>query len=189
MPRWLPDLLIGVLIVAGIAIIVVGLIRGDGDQGGDGGHEGDAAQQGATQPSVSAEPFADRFRIGVPAGWRRSFAAGTFSFSPSGGGVELRVQLKAGERQLSELASAAARYLAARARRGRVEGPRRTRVGGVPALRLAASYPGGRTLAAVLSSGGYSYLIFATAERSAGPLLRRQLEAALASYRPQPAQP
>lgn len=208
LPGWAPTALIALLIAAGLAMIVAGLLRDDGE-------EPSTSTPAATQPAPAAEPatpppatpppaagaeageppspapelrrraFAGRFAIGVPAGWDSGgSAAEGFSFEPQGSSAAVHVFFEDGDRPLGELADLAAIYLAEGHAGASIGAPERVRFAGGPAARVLSRYEGGEEVAYVLSRGGFSYLVLRRVDRGASPAIGAEADAASASFRP-----
>lgn len=127
---------------------------------------------------------ANRFAIGVPAGWTGATSGGAVVFSEPGRSAELRVFLEAREIGLAELTRKARDYLEDRRPGAEIRGPGRLRVADRPATVLLASYEGGDDRVVLVRSGGYAYLLIGTIEGEASRGVENDALAALGSFRP-----
>lgn len=127
---------------------------------------------------------ADRFAIGVPAGWTGGTAGGAVVFSEPGRSAELKVFLEAGRTGLAELSRKARAYLADMRPGADILGPERVRVADRPAAALRATYDGGDDRVVLVRSGGYAFLLLGTIEGRASRGVENDALAALGSFRP-----
>ena len=197
----MPRTLIGVLIAAGLALIVIGLIR-SGDDGGESTAPVTSEPQTVPAPVAEPEPepetpapvqedevaldtqaFEGRFEIGVPAGWERGREDGGVTIEADGGDTQIKVFFEEGERSNGELARAAAGFLADEYRGAQVGAPRGIRLGGYRASRVRATYRGGEAVAVVLSADGFAFLIVEEVERGASAQTEQEADAAVESFR------
>lgn len=207
LPGWLPIAVIGFLILGGIVLIGIGFLTDAGEQetvtpepaqeaerpseqgtnepNQDEGQQAEQPQQPATPPAagIDRRTFADRFELGVPAGWDSSQGEGVTLTAP---GRKAAVQAFFGSRRgsVDQLADQAAALLRQRHDGARVGRPRPTRIGGLPALRVNAVFRGGEASAIVLNDGGFSYLLTVRIDRGASQQISGQAEAVVQSFRP-----
>jgi hypothetical protein len=189
--------LTALLVLAGAALILIGVLDDGGGTTADrpagadearpspgdraGGAGADA--QGNPPPAVERRGVPGLFSVAVPRGWDRTTREGAVVFDAPGGRAELRAFLESGERPLPELARGAAAFLAGEHPGARLTGPGSVRMGGAPARRLVARYDGGREVAAVVATGGYSYLLLSRVDSTAPAKLSRAAARALRSFR------
>jgi hypothetical protein len=124
----------------------------------------------------------NRFRIGVPGGWSGGMSGGAVVFRPASDEAEVRVFLESGAQPNRRLSREAKEFLEDAHPGAKSSDPERLRLGGDKAIRQDVYYAGGAEWATVLSASGYSYLILCRVDRGAPGQLRRQAEAALASF-------
>ncbi len=201
MTGWLPVLLIGGLIVAGLVLIAAGVVR----TGGDSDPEAPPTPTEATAPAEPApapppeeaapaptptpevtlrrRDFEDRFAIGVPAGWEAGPSSGTISIVSPGGHAAIRVFSEPGEAPTVELARGAQEFLAGAHNGADVGRPKPLRLGRERGLRVTATYNGGEEIAVVLSGNGYAFLVLRRVDDAATPAATAEADAALASFR------
>jgi hypothetical protein len=205
---WVARAAIAALVIAGAALIAIGVLAQD-DEGGTPAEPEqppaqaepaarqapDAARNAAAAARRAArlrekirlqgEVFSDRFSIGVPSSWSSGGLenGGTGLFS-SDGHAAVRVYYEVGGADVEELARGAARFLGNEHPGAQVQPAVRKRVGSLRGLSLTAEYPGGSERAVVLSSDGVSYLLLEQVEAEATPFRRLQANAALQSFRP-----
>jgi len=145
-----------VLIVAGIALLAVGLVRSSSQEGGGGPPEEPAATLPSvptqTQPPEPSEPPSgasvalrlDRrvieglFAIGVPRGWRAGREGSGLEIESAGSVARVEVLIERGERGLLVLARGAAAILSDETGGARVKRAGRVMVGGARGLRLTS---------------------------------------------------
>ena len=148
--------------------------------GGEQKDSGDRAE--GPEAELDRVTVLNRFQIGVPSGWTGGMSGGAVVFRPAGDEVEVRVFLESGDQPTRRLSREARQFLAGEHPGAKITDTERLRVGGDRAMRVGVRYPGGEEWATVLSESGYSYLILSRADgRAPGPL-KRQAEAALASF-------
>jgi hypothetical protein len=120
----------------------------------------------AGSPSPSGLPFRTR----VPRGWTDAVRDTAVYFAPAGASPPVKVSVYF-ERNPSlppaQMASAAAGLLRQRHPGASPRRPRRARMGGRPAMSVAAPHRGGREVALVAAAGGYRYLVIETIARKA----------------------
>lgn len=206
--RWLPAALVS-LVVAGLAIIAIGLL-GPGDDGGGSTTTAEAPppQEAPEEPAVvppdvsqvAPEPaagpdakeirlerrsFGGAFTLGLPAGWGADGAPEEgFTFAPRSGDAEVTAFFEQGTRDAGELAELASDFLAQRHEGARVGAPRRVRFGGAEAEKVRAGYPGGTETAIVLTDAGFSFLVLERVDRGTPPRVRAEARAVAGSFRP-----
>jgi hypothetical protein len=127
----------------------------------------------------------NEFAIGKPREWGEGSAADTalVLFEP-GGDAQLRVYFEAGERELSELAGQARRFLAAEHRGSRIGRAIDVTVGGSGGIALVAAYRGGWERALLLVANGYTYLVLGEVDGAASGATRLDTLASLGSFQP-----
>jgi hypothetical protein len=96
--------------------------------------------------------------------------------------AELRVFLEPGDEGTRKLSREAKDFLVREHPGAKISDSERLRLGGDPARRLVARWPGGEETAAVLSVAGYSYLLVARLAEDAGATEKREAAAALSSF-------
>lgn len=206
--RWLPAALVSLLVVAGLAMVAIGLLGSGDDDGSTMRAEAPPAQEAAEEPAVvppdvsqpapeaAAGPdakdirlerrsFGGAFTLGLPAGWGADGSPEEgFSFAPRSGDAEVTVFFEQGTRDAAELAELASDFLAQRHEGARVGAPRRVRFGGGEAEKVRAGYAGGTETAIVLTDAGFSFLVLERVDRGAPPRVRAQAHAVAGSFRP-----
>ncbi len=149
-----------------------------------GGRAAGSDRGGASAGGLDRVVVFGRFSIGVPDGWSRGLSSGAIVLRPpTGEQAELRVFLEPGDGGPRRLAREAAGFLKAEHRGAKLSRARPVEIGGDPAVLIAASYKGGRELAALLSEAGYEYLLLRRVDEGAGRRVRTQAAAALKSFR------
>jgi hypothetical protein len=156
-----------------------------------------AAQQSAvaqpTSPPPKRQPraprlhpttFADRVSIGVPGGWRSEQRGSETVLTGPGGSPEIDTYFAEESHSLADLGSSAVDFLKDRHPGGHVNVPHRTRIAGIQALQVAATFGPGSETAVVLTSGAFAYLLVKRIEGGDEPFRVRQAAAALESFRP-----
>ena len=202
--RLIPMVLIGGLIIAGLVLIAVGVLRtGDESQSRlpttpqEANAPADAAPAPAAPPPEQAAPapepapqvelsrrgFAGRFAIGVPAGWEAVPSSDTIAIASPGGEAEIRVFSEPGEAPTVELARSARDFLADARAGAEVGKPKPLRLGQKRALSITATYEGGEEIAAVLSGGGYAFVVLRRVDSDASAAVTAEADRALASFR------
>jgi hypothetical protein len=191
----LPVIVIGILIAAGLVLIAIGVLRSgdDSDQGGPTAitppeasapaESAPPAGQQAPGVSLSRRDFENRFAIGVPAGWRASRGFSAIVIASPDGAAGIRVFLEPGGEPVGRLAAGAAGFLADDHSGAQIGDPQPLRLGPQRALTVTATYDDGEEVAAVLSWGGYRYLILRRVDGDASPEVSAQADAALRSFR------
>jgi hypothetical protein len=139
---------------------------------------------GSAEVPLQRRTFAQRFAIGVPRGWENGVEAGGITLSAPGATAEIVAFFEQGQTPAPQLARAARRFLAQRHPGAQMSGPTPVRLGRYRGLRIEATYQGGREAAVVVSAKGFSHLVLSRIDRGASADIARQVEAALASYRP-----
>jgi hypothetical protein len=204
--EWLPIVLIGALIVGGLAMIASGLLGGDDQPAPAPAPEAqqttpapetqEPAPAEPAQPAQPAEPaqqaplrrrsFAGGlFSIGTPAGWKSGGGpAEGFSFEAPGSTAAVTVFFEQGARPAGQLAELARDFLAQRHAGAQIGAPKPTRLADTRALRVTATYGGGTETAVALSSGGFAYLVLERVDASAPPGVAAEADAVLASFKP-----
>jgi hypothetical protein len=210
LPAWLPPVLIAALVAAGLAMIVIGVLRSGGDDGQATAPESTQpaevstssevappaeteappetappapTEQQAPQVRLKRRDFEGRFAIGVPSGWEAGRSADAISIEPGGGVAEIRVFYELGEESPSELAGGAARFLADEHEDAQVGKPKTVRLGQATVSRVVATYAGGEEVAVVLADGGYTFVILRRVDRGASESVSAEADASLASFR------
>jgi hypothetical protein len=208
LPSRLANLLIAVVIVGGLGLIVAGLLRSDDDSDSPGSAaSGDPAQEArpaepeptvppeepvaeappsesAAAPALRRRAFFDRFAIGVPRGWRASTPGGNLVLVAPGGAARVRVFSDSPATDPSRLAGPTADFLAEEHPGASVSKPERIRFGDGPAVQVRAVYEGGEEVAAVVSAGGFSFLVTYSQRDGVEDAVVAQGEASYASFRP-----
>jgi hypothetical protein len=202
LPRWIPVVLIGLLIFGGLGLIGLGLVSDAGEQetatDQNAGNR-PALQQGqagkpeanAQEPQPAAPPAAaagidrqtfGRFELGVPSGWRSGERdGGTFVAAP-GDKAETLV-LFGSQQPAGSLGSVAGEVLRNQYPGARVSGPKPTRVGGLRAMRVNGVFRGDQVSAVALNAG-VTYVLTQRVVRRAPAAIRAQAAAVIQSFRP-----
>jgi hypothetical protein len=155
---------------------------GAGAAGGDQGKDSEGDRPARISAGLDRVTVLNRFRIGVPSGWSGGMSGGAVVFRPAGDEVEVRVFLESGVQPARTLSREARRFLEDAHPGAKVTDPDRIRLGGDRAIRIGAHYAGGEEWATVLTASGYSYLVLERLEGGAAGRLKRQADAALASF-------
>lgn len=203
LPRWVAPLAIGLLIAAGVAMIVIGLNR----TGGTGttpettteevptaasttASEAQPApaetQPAPAQPDVALNDrsFEGRFTIGVPVGWSAGERNSAISIASGGRVAEIRVYFQPGDGGSRDLARGAASFLEQEHPGAEVTKLRAVRLGSRKAMGVTATYQGGEESAVVVSGGGYEFLVLRRVDGGASPDVAAQADASLQSFKP-----
>jgi hypothetical protein len=208
LPRWLAPALIGGLILAGCAMIAIGLMTSDGEEGAP---EPVATEAPVPEPEAPAPAPADpapapaepapepapqaalrtrsfaagQFSIGLPAGWKSGgSAAEGFNFEAPGDAAAVTVFFEQGGRPAGQLATLARDFLAQRHPDAQIGPPKPTRLANSRALRVIATYDGGTESAVAFSNGGFAYLVLERVDAGASPEVSADADAVLASFKP-----
>lgn len=194
--RWLVPVLIGLLIAAGLVMVIVGINRSSGNSGeeqallptieGPPATGTAPAQQGAppSQVPLDRRVFENRFAIGVPEGWSAGNRDDSISLTAPGDVAEIRIYFAQGARPQGELTEGASAFLADEHPGARIGKPQPQRLGGVRADRVTAVYGGGEEVAVVLTRGGFTYLVLRRVDNGASAGVTAQADASLASFKP-----
>lgn len=205
LPRWVAPLAIGLLIAAGVAMIVIGLNRTGGtgttpettpeeaptatSTAASQAQPAPAATQQApppTQPQVALNDrsFEGRFTIGVPPGWSAGERNSAISLASGGRVAEIRVYFQPSDEGSRDLARGAASFLEQEHPGAEVTKLRTVRLGPRKGMGVTATYQGGEESAVVLSGGGYEFLVLRRVDDGASPDVAAQADASLQSFKP-----
>ena len=124
----------------------------------------------------------ERFEIGVPPGWIRGLGGGAVIFRAPGQEAELRIFFEPTDEADQALARKAEEFLAGEHPGAKIRGPVRIELGDEKALGLLADWKGGKERAALLSDGGYSYLLLSRVDDGAQRSSKTGALAALYSF-------
>lgn len=141
------------------------------------------AQPLAKAPALDEVTVLGRFRIGVASGWLRGASGGAVVFRTVDGDAEVRVFLEPGDAGPRRLSRRATAFLRSEHRGATISKSRDVRVGGDPAVAVAARYKGGRQRALLLSESGYEYLLLSRVDRSASRTEKAAALSVLMSFR------
>jgi hypothetical protein len=205
---WVVNGAIAALIIAGVALIGIGLRdRGDDDEGPIGGvptNQGSPTVGGAVPESPPAQPpqrpggvrqgvervrldrreVLSRFEIGVPPGWSSGQVPGGVRFASRSGDAEVTVFFEQRSGSLASLSDPTTEFLKREHRGAQVSGPVARRVGQNKALEFSAIHRGGRATATLLAEGGFTYLIYCEHDKDASRDGVRRAYAVVDSIRP-----
>jgi hypothetical protein len=156
-----------------------------------GGATGQRQQPAAPAPAPAAgaaelnrRTFANRFTIGVPAGWQDGREDSGITLTAPGATAEIVVFFQQGAASEAQLAQGARGFLAERHPGAQVGGAKPIRIGAEKGMRIVATYQGGEEVAVVISAGGFSHVVLRRVDRGASPDLKQQADASLASFNP-----
>lgn len=207
--RWLPPLLIGGLIVAGLVMIVIGLARTGDEQGGEpaapaasdpapGGTAPPSGEESSPQPEPAGQApettagtlrtrsYAGRFAIGAPPGWAAAERADGVTLESQGATAEVSVFFGPSTLEPAAFASASQGFLADRHQGAQVGPVRSVRFRGRPAARVRVAYPGGEEVATFVAAGGIVFALIRRVDRGTSEQILAEADAAVASFRPAP---
>lgn len=134
------------------------------------------------RPDLDRVTVLSRFEIGVPGGWVGTMSGGAVVFRSAAGDAELRVFLERGAEERRRLSRKARKFLRDAHPGAKITKAERLELGGARAVRLGAKYRGGEEWATVLTESGYSYLLLSRLGSSTPGSVKREAEAAVASF-------
>jgi hypothetical protein len=202
-PAWRATALVACLVIAGGLTAVVLADEGD-DRGSEPLPVTSASEPSPPpKPEVGKEPAgkpsstagqgvlmlnsrvipSGSFSIGLTPGWKQSSDDGAIVFA-RGGRAQVRVYYESGALSFATMLEALGDLLSNDHPKARVSAVSPTQLGGLPARKLTARYPGGREIGVATIGGGYSYFVLLRIDRGASPAAAREARAIQASFRP-----
>lgn len=201
--RWRPWVLTAALAAAGIALVVIALLRsGDGSEplglavsDGTSGAPPSSAPAGTAAPPqqvgagssdvrLESRTFLELFAIGVPRGWRSEEIGTEVRISSRRYIATIAIFHQLGERSPKDLAQGAADFLAGRHPGATIGKTEYLRIGGRRAARVNSSYGGGEEAAIVLADDGYTFVMLRSLGGGSPEAVATAAEAAIASFKP-----